>query len=83
MEITSLVWFKGWKFNIYYFLERGNGRVTCTGLFLNGSKFSMINQQHEEQGVINLTEEKKVYDITIIGGGPVGLFTVLWGMRRW
>lgn len=29
-----------------------------------------------------MTEEKKVYDITIIGGGPVGLFTAFYGGMR-
>ena len=29
-----------------------------------------------------MTEEQKVYDITIIGGGPVGLFTAFYGGMR-
>ncbi|MFH0070306.1 NAD(P)/FAD-dependent oxidoreductase [Peribacillus sp. NPDC056705] len=29
-----------------------------------------------------MTEDKKVYDITIIGGGPVGLFTAFYGGMR-
>lgn len=30
-----------------------------------------------------MVEEKKVYDITVIGGGPVGLFTAFYaGMRE-
>nr|WP_285846607.1 NAD(P)/FAD-dependent oxidoreductase [Priestia koreensis] len=32
--------------------------------------------------VINVKEDKKVYDITIIGGGPTGLFTAFYGGMR-
>ncbi|GAE48263.1 NAD(P)/FAD-dependent oxidoreductase [Mesobacillus boroniphilus] len=29
-----------------------------------------------------MKEDQKVYDITIIGGGPAGLFTAFYGGRR-
>lgn len=32
--------------------------------------------------MISLTDKKNVYDITIIGGGPVGLFTAFYGGMR-
>ncbi|TWG67679.1 thioredoxin reductase (NADPH), partial [Bacillus subtilis J24] len=29
-----------------------------------------------------MTQEKDIYDITVIGGGPVGLFTAFYGGMR-
>lgn len=30
-------------------------------------------------GAINMKEDSKVYDVTIIGGGPAGMFTAFYG----
>lgn len=34
------------------------------------------------RGERNMTQEKDIYDITVIGGGPVGLFTAFYGGMR-
>lgn len=34
------------------------------------------------RGESNMTQEKDIYDITVIGGGPVGLFTAFYGGMR-
>jgi ferredoxin/flavodoxin---NADP+ reductase len=33
-------------------------------------------------GVVSMKEDKNIYDITVIGGGPVGLFTAFYGGMR-